>query len=46
MTEVDCVVIFNLQMEIIDAPDLSAGQKLKMLKNAINKTLATIDADE
>ncbi|MCL1845297.1 MAG: hypothetical protein FWF77_05285 [Defluviitaleaceae bacterium] len=39
MTQIDCEAIFNLQLEIIDAEDISDAQKLKMLKGSIKKTL-------
>jgi len=36
---IDCKAIFNLQKQIIESPDLTETQKLKMLSESINKTL-------
>jgi len=41
MTTMDCKAIFNLQKQIIKAPNLTDAQKLKMLEDSINETLGT-----
>ena len=39
MTVIDCKAIFSLQRQIINAPVLTAEQKLKMIEDSINETL-------
>lgn len=46
MTLVDCKAIFNLQMEIIEAPTLTDEQKLQMIRSSIKKTLGTKSESE
>ena len=39
MTVTDCKVIFNLQRQILNAPELSSDRKVEMLIECINDTL-------
>jgi len=46
MTVTDCKVIFNLQRQILNAPELSSDRKVEMLKECINDTLGEKELDE
>ena len=47
MAITDTKVIFNLQNEILEAPELSDARKVEMLKNSIKNTIGNItDIDE
>jgi hypothetical protein len=46
MTTIDCKAIFNLQTEILESPDLTDAQKIKMLKASIAKTLGNKKEEE
>jgi len=46
MTVTDCKVIFNLQRQILNAPELSSDRKVEMLKECIDDTLGEKIADE
>ena len=39
MAVIDCKAIFSLQRQIINAPQLTDAEKLKMLEDSINETL-------
>jgi hypothetical protein len=39
MTITDAKVIFNLQNEILEAPELSDSRKVEMLKSSIKNTI-------
>lgn len=39
MTVTDCKVVFNLQKQILNAPELSPERKVEMLKECICDTL-------
>jgi hypothetical protein len=39
MTVTDCKVIFNLQEQILDAPELSSDRKVEMIKQCIKNIL-------
>jgi len=46
MTVTDCKVIFNLQRQILNAPELSPERKVEMLKECINDILGEKESDE
>ena len=46
MTVTDCKVIFNLQRQILNAPELSSDRKVEMLRECINDTLGEKLSDE
>jgi len=46
MTVTDCKVIFNLQKQILNAPELSSDRKVEMLKQCINDTLGEKESEE
>jgi hypothetical protein len=46
MTLIDCKAIFNLQKEILDAPMISDADKIAMLKNSIENTLANANKEK
>jgi len=46
MTITDCKVIFNLQKQILNAPELSSDRKVEMLKECIDDTLGEKETAE
>jgi hypothetical protein len=46
MTLTDAKVIFNLQKQILNAPEISAERKVEMLKESISDTLGDKDLQE
>jgi hypothetical protein len=46
MTVTDCKVVFNLQKQILNAPELSPERKVEMLRECICDTLGEKDEKE